>query len=349
MRAAVFSGIGKIDVREVPIPKIARDEILLRVRAANICGTDLRIFKNGHHRIGEGVPRILGHEVSGEIWEVGADVEGYAKGMRVAVAPNIGCGKCRYCKIGKSHLCPDYDAFGITLDGGFAEYMRVSSKAISQGDLVPFKKGIGFEEVALAEPLACCYFAYWSVCTQPGENVLIVGAGPMGVLHLLMQRIAGAGKIMMADISDTRLHLIQKFKPDAVINTDKDDLAKAVYSHTDGAGADVIITACPVPDVQRQSVALAAKGGRINLFGGLPKGKELVQLNTNLIHYNNLVLTGTTRYAQSDYVRSVKLIEDKKVDTKPIISKRFGITEVKEAFEYAMSGDGLKTLIEFPG
>ncbi len=348
MRAAVFSGIGKIEAHEVPVPKIAKDEMLLRVRAANICGTDLRIFKSGHHRIGEGETRILGHEISGEIWEVGSDVKGYAKGMRVAVAPNIGCGRCRYCKIGKFHLCPDYDAFGITINGGFAEYMRIYSKAIVQGDLVPFKKDIGFEEAALAEPLACCYFAYRSVHTKPGDNVLIVGAGPMGVLHLLIQRIAGAGKIMMADISDARLNLIQKFNPDIIVNSEKEDLAEAVSRHTDGAGADVIITACPVPDVQRQSVELAAKGGRINLFGGLPQGKELVRLDTNRIHYNNLVLTGTTRYAQYDYARSIKLIEDRKVDTKSIISKRFRIAEIKEAFAYAMSGEGLKTLIEFP-
>ena len=348
MRAAVFSGIGKIEVQEVPVPKTANNEILLKVRAANICGTDLRIIKSGHHRIGERETRILGHEVSGEVQEVGSDVEGYTKGMKVAVAPNIGCGKCRYCKIGQLHLCPDYDAFGISLDGGFAEYMRVNSRAIVQGDLVPFKKDISFEEVALAEPLACCYFAYRSVNTMPGDNVLIVGAGPMGVLHLMIQSIAGAGKIMMADISDDRLNLIQKFSPDVVINTEKENLSEAVLGHTDGAGADVIITACPVPDVQRQSLALAAKGGRINLFGGLPRDKEMVRLNTNLIHYNNLIVTGTTRYAQSDYSKSVKLIEDRKVDTKSIISKRFGITEIKEAFEYAMSGRGLKTLIEFP-
>ena len=347
MLAAVYSGIEKIECREIAKPEISRDEVLVRVRAAAICGTDLRIYKSGHHRIEDGEKRVLGHELSGEVWEVGEDVVGYTKGMRVAVAPNIGCGACRYCRTGRHHMCPDYEAFGITLDGGFAEYMKVGRKAIEQGDLVPFSEKTGFEEACLAEPLACTYFAYRSVGTEPGDDVLIVGAGPMGVLHLQTERLAGAGRVMMADISDSRLELVKRYKPDILINSGREDLVGAVMKHTDGIGADVIITACPVPEVQQQALRMAAKNGRINLFGGLPVGKQLVELDTNLIHYNGLVVTGTTRYAQSDYYKSVKLIEDKKIDTASIISRRFRIDRIREAFEYAMGGEGLKTLIEF--
>ncbi|HUT65500.1 MAG TPA: zinc-binding dehydrogenase [Spirochaetota bacterium] len=189
--------------------------------------------------------------------------------------------------------------------------------------------------------------AYRSVGTQPGDDVLIVGTGPMGVLHLQTQRLAGAGRVMMADISDSRLELVKRYRPDILINSGREDLVGAVMKHTDGIGADVIITACPVPEVQQQALRMAAKNGRINLFGGLPMGKQLVELDTNLIHYNGLVVTGTTRYAQSDYYKSVKLMEDKRIDTASIISRRFRIDMIREAFEYAMGGEGLKTLIEF--
>lgn len=348
MLAAVYSGIGKVECRDVHQPEISDEEVLIRVRAATICGTDLRIFKSGHHRIAEGEQRVLGHELSGEIWEAGKKVSGYSRGMKVAVAPNVGCGKCRYCRTDRHHLCDDYDAFGITMNGGFAQYMKVKRKAIDQGDLVPFGDKTTYEEMCLAEPLACTYYSYRSVMTQPGDDVLIVGAGPMGVLHLQMERLAGAGKVMMADISSSRLKLVERYNPDLLIDSSKEDIIDTVMTHTDGKGADVIITACPVGEVQKQALFMAAKNGRINLFGGLPKGKEIVGLNTNIIHYNGIIVTGTTRYAQADYYRSVKLIEEGKIDTESIISRRFRIDEIQDAFKYALSGEGLKTLITFP-
>ncbi len=341
MLAGVYSGIGSIECREVETPAITEDEILLRVRAATICGTDLRIYKSGHYRINEGETRILGHELSGEIWEIGKNVKGYRRGTQAAVSPNISCGSCRYCRSGRNHLCDDYDAFGITMDGGFAQYVRVPKEAIEQGCLISVEGPASFEEVCLSEPLACTYYAYRSVDTKPGDDVLIVGAGPMGVLHLKMQRIAGATRVMMADISDSRLALVERFGPDVTIPSGRVDLVSEVRRLTGGKGADVIITACSSGD-------MAAKNGRINFFGGLPKNRETVELNTNLIHYNSLIVTGTTRYAQADFYKSVKLITEGRVETAPLISRRFGIEKISEAFDYALIGKGLKTLIEFP-
>lgn len=215
--------------------------------------------------------------------------------MRVGVEPNMGCGTCRYCRLGLVHLCPNYKVFGLTEDGGFAQYVKISAMAIYQGNMVPFDEHTSFEEAALVEPLSCCYNSLEAVRTSPGDSVLIVGAGPMGVLHLQLQRLAGAGIIMVADISQKRLEQLRRFKPDVSINTQKQELSDAVMRYTNGQGADVIITACPSPEIQKQSVHLAAKLGRISLFGGLPKGKEQVEINTNLIHYNGIIMTGTTQ------------------------------------------------------
>jgi L-iditol 2-dehydrogenase len=346
MQAAVYSGIGSIEYREVDKPALGSGEALIKVKVAAICGTDLRIFKSGHFAIKEGEERILSHEFAGEIAELGPGVKTYKKGMRVSVASSVGCGVCRYCRMGNVNLCREYSAFGISIDGAFAEYVKIPQKAVLQGNMIPFDEETSFEEAALAEPLACCYNAYKSLDTAPGDNVLIVGTGPMGILHMQVNKLAGAGKLMIADISEQRLRLAEKFGPDVVINTEKEDLREAVMKNTGGRGADVVITACPVPDIQRQSVELTAKMGRINLFGGLPKGKEHVPLNTNLIHYNRIIVTGTTGASIAHHQAALELITGGRIDTKSVISRRYKLAQIKEAFDYALSGEGLKTVIE---
>lgn len=346
MKAAVFGGIGRIETREVETPRIGDGDILLRVGAATMCATDLKILRGGHFKIKEGEERILGHEFAGEIVEAGWKVTGYRRGQRVAVGPNVGCGTCRYCRMGNTHLCADYEAFGISRDGAFGEYVLIHDRAIQQSNLVPMAEEISFEEAALAEPLSCCYNAYHSVGTQAGDKVLIIGSGPMGLLHLKLQRLAGAGTVMMADISDTRLGMAEAHEPDVLINSAREDLEEAVMRHTGGIGADVIIAAVSARAIQQQSVRLAARLGRINLFGGMPAGKELVEIDTNLIHYNGLVLTGTTGASLEHYERSLRLIEQRKIEVRSLITKRFPVEEIQAAFEYAASGQGLKAVIE---
>jgi L-iditol 2-dehydrogenase len=347
MLAAVYSGIGDIECRDVEVPTIGDNEVLIRVKAAAICGTDIKIYRKGHRAIREGDLRILGHEIAGEIAECGHNVTGYDKGMRVGVEPNIGCGRCRLCRSGLISYCAEYNCLGITVDGGFAEFVKVNEMALIQGNMVPFDEATDFDEAALAEPLACCFNGFESVRTRPGDYVVIVGAGPIGILHLQLSRLAGASRVIVADISDERLRSVERFEPDVLINSKQEDLLESVERHTRGRGADVVITACPVSDVQEKAVLMAAKMGRVCLFGGLPKGKDTANINTNLIHYNGIIVTGTTGSSVSQYERSMELIMDKKIDTKSLVSKRFGIAEIKEAFDYAESGKGLKTVIEF--
>lgn len=347
MRAAVYSGIEKIEFREVERPEIGEDELLIRVHAAAICGTDIKLLKSGYRKMKSGEERILGHEIAGEVWETGSLVQGYERGMRVSIAPNIGCGRCKYCRVGHTELCADFQAFGIHIDGGFAEYMKVPAKALQMGNLISFTKETPFHEAVLAEPLACCFNAFKSVYTSPGDAVLIVGAGPMGALHMQMQKLAGASPLMVADIAQKRLDLVRPLGADVLINSAEKDLRSTVMELTAGEGADVIITAVPVPEIQQLALEIAAKLGRVNFFGGLPQGKDRVEISTNLLHYNGIVATGTTGAALADYQHALGLIVQGKIDTKTIISKRFKVEDVRDAFAYAMSGDGLKTLIEF--
>lgn len=345
MKAAYLTAPGQIAMEEIERHSIGGGDLLMRMGATSICGTDLRIFKNGHFKIPEGQKRVLGHELTGEIVEVGSRVKGYGQGMRVALAPNIGCGVCGQCIQGQINICPDYDAFGITLDGGFQEYVVIPEFAVRSGCIVEIPENISYEEAALAEPLSCVHNSYNYLRTRPGDNVLIIGAGPIGALHTALHRSAGGTRIMVADLSSSRLEAVKAFGADITINSGEQDLKEAVMEYTGGKGADVIVTAASVASLQALSLELAAQSGRISFFGGLPSGKDKVELATNLIHYRQLSIFGTTGSTYTDHRISMDLIASGRIDVKPLISKRFQVAETAEAFRYALSGEGMKSFI----
>lgn len=346
MKAAYYYGIGDLRLEEVPVPKITDNDLLIKVRATAVCGTDLRIYKSGHFKIPEGSKRVLGHEIAGEIVEAGKNVSGYKVGDRIATPPNIGCGHCPWCLKGLNQLCPDYEAFGISIDGGFQEYMLVPGHAIDRGNAIKLPDSLSYIEGALTEPLSCTYNAYESLRTAPGDNVLIVGAGPIGACHVMISRIAGAGKIIVADISDARLAEIKKFGADVVVNSATADLKQAVLDLTDGIGADVIITACSVPEIQALALELAARCGRINFFGGMPKGKEIVPLNTNLIHYKELQVVATTGSSILDFYQAMRIASSGKISLADLATGVFSLDQIQQAFDYAASGQGMKAVVQ---
>ena len=346
MLAAVLHDQEDLRFGEVPTPEITGEEVLLRSRAVSICGTDMRIYRFGHRRLEPGAKRILGHEMAGEIVEIGSAVRGLSEGTRVAVAPNFGCGACRMCQRGWYHLCADYGAIGLTVDGGMAEFVRVPKVALQQGCLLEIPEGLSYEQAAINEPFACVYNGYVRCPTAPGDVVLIVGAGPIGVMHIKMSRLAGAGKIIIADIVPARLEMGLKLGADAAIDTGKDDLVATVMDLTGGAGADVVITACPVPAVQVAAVQVAADHAKINFFGGLPKGSELVELDTNLIHYKELTVTGSHGCCTYHCREALKLQGSGAVDLSPLITNVFELSQINEAMAAALAGEGLKTVVK---
>ena len=347
MKAVFYTGINNIEIEEKGIPKTTGSDMVVKVKKAAICGTDLRILKNGHFKIPSGEKRVLGHEIVGEIVEVGDNVSHYSPGMRVALVPNIGCGHCDACRAGFNELCPDYEAFGISYDGGFEEYVYVPAHAISEGNVLVLPDQLTYDQAILAEPLSCCYNAYRSLETKPGDVVLIFGAGPIGALHVLLNRFVGASKIISVDISKERLSKMKNYGADTLINSNEEDLDQAIMLHTNGKGADVIITACSVPSLQSQVLKYAAGHGRINYFGGLPEGKSEVLIDTNIMHYKELKIMGTTGSSRLDYINALKIISSGRLNLEGLISRKFKIDEAKEAFEYALSGQGMKTVFDF--
>jgi len=346
MRAAVYYDIGDIRGEDRPRPKPGPGEALLRIGAAGICGTDLRIYAKGHHRIPTGTNRILGHEFAGEIVDVGEGVAHLSAGMRVGVAPNMGCGVCTQCVAGWTNLCEDYTAFGISLDGAFAEYMIITADAIRQGNVVPIPDHIPFSVAALAEPLSCCFNGQEAVSVGRDDVVLVVGAGPIGVMHLLLARLSGARTVIVSELSEARGRQAQEHGADVVVNPQQEDLHEAVLAASSGEGASVIIVAAPAPRAQEQSLDLAARQGRINFFGGLPKSNPTIQFDSNLVHYKQLVVTGTTGSNVRQYRSSMNLIVAGRIKLDGLIGARLPLDRIHEGIERSKAGQEMRILVE---
>lgn len=338
---------GPADIRLVDIekPSISPDELLLKTDAAAICGTDIRMWQNGHAGVDEAHPLTLGHEFAGTIVEVGSNVPFYQKGMQAAMQPNIGCGLCDRCVDGRFHLCDDYRAFGINMDGAFAEYVRIPADAISRGNLMLLPENVSPEEAAVTEPLSCAYNGFTKCCVQPGDFALVVGAGPIGLMHLQLLHMAGA-TVFLNDISAQRLEASKKILP-YVTTHHGDDLAGFVKRHTHGRGLDVAITACPVPKVQAAMLPLMNYGGRVNFFGGIPKDKQPVPIDTNIVHYKELYLTGSTRSSIAQFRKTLDFVSQGLIDVKSIITDRYALSDILGAFENARQAKGIKHVIVF--
>jgi L-iditol 2-dehydrogenase len=345
MKSLKLYGPNDIRLVETEIPRIRPDELLLKTDAAAICGTDIRMWQNGRAGVDAEHPLTLGHEFAGTIVEVGGEVSFYKKGMQVAMQPNIGCGICDRCVDGKFHLCDNYRAFGINMDGAFAEYIRIPADAICRGNLMLLPKGVSPAEAAVTEPLSCAYNGFTKCFVKPGEYALVVGAGPIGIMHVQLLHMAGA-TVMLNDISAERLKTCQKLFPYILIYHGH-DLAGFVNEKTRGRGLDIAITACPVPSVQAAMLPLMNYGGRVNFFGGIPESKQPVSINTNLVHYKELYLTGSTRSSIAQFRKTLEFVAQGLIDVNSIITHRYALDDILTGFENAKQTLGIKHVITF--
>ena len=285
-------------------------------------------------------------EVHDSVVRVGSHVKNYNEGMRVAVAPNIGCGICDYCVSGNTHLCLQYNALGIHMPGFFAEYIKIPENFVRQGNVVEIPDSLSFEEAALAEPLACVFNAFEKSKMRPGEIVLIIGAGPIGLMHAKMAQTAGVEKILINDLSRERLELCRQLDS-SFITVESENLKEDIDGLTEGRGVDVCITACPAPQAQQIALELAAINGRIIFFGGLPPDKAHVSLNTNLIHYKQLEVTGTTRQSLIQYRRTLRLVACGRINIGDLISCRTALRDIQSALDNISQARSLKSAIFF--
>ena len=344
MIAARFTQGGGFAVSETPEPVAEQGGLVVRIEAASICGTDIKILNHGHRKLRDGQTITLGHEFVGTVHAVNGTTNGFAVGQRVGVAPNIGCGHCRMCMQGMGNMCPSYSAFGIDRDGAHAPFVAIPRAAIEQSLVIPLPEGTDPKAATLAEPLSCVVAAQRATRIDHGDTVVVYGAGPMGLLHVMLAATSGSGRIVVADKNDDRLALARELGAADTVNVAERSVRDWAREHASG-GVDVVIIAVPVPEIQAEAMEILAPLGRLCLFAGWPRGTDGVPLDTNAIHYKSLVVTGTTGGAPRDYVASLKLIASGRVDVRRVVSHVFAFDQLAKAYETAASGQALKVVI----
>jgi L-iditol 2-dehydrogenase len=345
MKVLRFYAPEDVRIEDAPEPECGPDEVKLRVRNCSTCGTDVKIFHNGHQNLSP--PRIIGHEVAGEVVEVGAEVSGWSVGDRAQVIAAVPCGECYECRKGWMAVCENQTSVGYQYDGGFAEYMIVPRQVLKVDGLNRIPDNIGFDEASAAEPFACAINAQELVHVGEGDTVVVFGAGPIGCLHTRLARANGASRVFLIDVLADRLAMsADAVKPDEVINGREVDVVERVKELTDGRGADVVITATAANVAQEQAIRMAARRGRISFFGGLPKTNPFIQCDSNLVHYRELMIMGANGSAPSHNKRALEYIASGEVPVKDLITVHLPLDRVLEAFDIVAKGEAIKVTVE---
>lgn len=345
MRAARFYAPGDIRLEDVPDPVAGPGDVLIRVRNCSTCGTDVKISRHGHHHIVP--PRTMGHEIAGEIIEVGLDVDGWSVGDRVQVIAAIPCGICPDCLAGRMTICPNQTSMGYHFDGAFATYCRVPAQVLAVNGLNRIPDGVSFAEASVAEPLACVINGQQLAQVAKGDDVVILGAGPIGCLHVRVARASGASRVFLIDLNEERLVEAQRLvQPDAVIAPSSSDPVATVLELTDGRGVDVAITATAAGAAQEQALQMLARQGRLSLFGGLPKDKPTITLDSNLVHYRELTLVGANGSSPAHNAMALDYIATGLVPVNDLISHRLPLEAVLDGIELVARGEAIKVTIE---
>jgi L-iditol 2-dehydrogenase len=345
MKVARFYAPGDVRLEDAPEPTAGDGEIKIRVRACSTCGTDVKISKFGHYRIVP--PRVMGHEIAGEVVQVGPGVTGWAPGDRVQVIAAIPCGKCPDCLAGHMTVCPNQVSMGYDFDGGFAEYMVVPAQVLAVDGLNRIPEGVSFAEASVAEPFACAINAQELVRVSAGDDVVVIGSGPIGCLHVRIARARGAGRVFLVELSRERLTMAADVvKPDGAICASETDPVDAVLELTEGRGPTVVITAAASGAAQEEALRMVAPGGRISFFGGLPKDNPVIALDSNVVHYRELMIMGANGSSPAHNKRALAMIADGSVPVADLITHRLPLDRVIDGIGIVSRGEGIKVTIE---
>ncbi|HIJ65440.1 MAG TPA: alcohol dehydrogenase catalytic domain-containing protein [Candidatus Hydrogenedentes bacterium] len=343
MKAAVYGGPGDLVIGEAPDPAPKADNVIVRVRACAICGTDLKLFTVGNPRCKP--PRIIGHELVGEVASVGAEIEGLAVGDRVTVATSVSCHRCDYCSRGLENLCPHMKCISYDWNAGFAELMALPAAVVRGGNVIPVPADVADTAAALSEPLSCVINAQKIAGVKPGDTVVVIGAGPLGCLHSEVAKAYGAHKVILTQRSAARLALARKLRGVDVVDVSKEDAVEQIRARTDGQGADVVIASAPTAASQATALQMARKGGVVSLFASLPQGNSAIEVDTRLIHYGQISIVGASDSRPCDVRDAVALLQAGKIDTKTIVTHELPLERLLDGLELMRKREGLKIVI----
>jgi L-iditol 2-dehydrogenase len=341
MTAAVLYGKEDLKIEQVPVPNLGPDEVLVRVRAALTCGTDLKVYRQGYHARMIVPPAIFGHELAGVVEKVGEQVRTVRKGMRVVAANSAPCGKCRYCLRDRANLCEDL----LFNNGAYAEYIRIPGPIVEK-NLLEVPDHIRFADAALVEPLACVLRGLDETGLRAGDSAAVIGMGPIGLMFVRLSKHRGAHVVAVGKRA-SQLAAAKRMGADEVVDASKvEDVAAEVRKKTiGGAGADVAIEAVGTPSTWELAFNMLRRGGTVNGFGGCPTGSS-VQLDTSLLHYSEFTLKATFHHTPAYIRKALETISRGEILGSDFITGEAPLTRLPELLRHMANRNGdLKTAI----
>jgi len=343
MKAALLKNNGNLIFSDIKRPNCGINDVLIKVGASAICGTDVKAVYRGHRDLK--LPRILGHETAGTIAGFGKNVKGFKIGERVQVAPGICCGTCAYCRKGIENMCDDMRIIGFHANGGFAQYLLVPGRGVKAGIINRVPKTLSLEEACLAEPIACCINALTLGQLTKGESVAIFGAGPIGCLLIQLSRAAGASKIILVEPEKKRLEFAARFGADCYINAPDKEVFPIIERKTKGRGVNILIAACSDGKIPGQGIKVLAKRGRIVFFSGIDRVYRDVSVDYDPVHYKELHIIGAYGCSSGQNKEALGLMQRGIIDAMSLITRRMKLGELKQGIAIVKNKKAMKIVI----
>lgn len=336
MKAQVFRGVNQLSFEDVPVPSLAADEVLVQVRVVGLCQSDIKKIRYGLYE----PPRIFGHETAGTIASVGDDVTGWQVGQRVAVMHHIPCMRCGYCLHENYSMCDTYRNISTTAGfnpsgGGFAEYVKVPGHIVRNGGLISIPEDISFEEASFVEPTNCCLKAVKKAQIGPGDTVLVTGAGPIGLMFVMLVKYFG-GRAIATDLLGSRIEKALNVGAEAAFDARDPDLPAQIQALTGGMGVDTTLLAVPSDKAFYQALDCTRKGGKILFFAEFPDEVE-IPINPNILYRREIDLMGS--YSSSYRLQNLAadIVFNRRIDVQALISDRYSLQDLSQAVEQAVS------------
>jgi L-iditol 2-dehydrogenase len=341
MTAAVLYGKEDVQIETVDVPQIGRGDVLVRVRAALTCGTDVKVFRRGYHARMIVPPALFGHELGGDIVAMGKDVRGFKMGQRVVAANSAPCDACFYCLHNQENLCEDL----LFNNGAYAEYIRIPERIVRR-NMYEVPDHVSYQDAALVEPLACVLRGLEESGVRPGDTVAVIGLGPIGMMFVRLAKAVCNARVIAIGRRPQQLQRASRMGADeTVLNCDGADVVGPVHEMTGGRGADVVIEAVGLPEVWQLAIKLLRRGGVVNFFGGCPDGTNL-SLDTNLLHYSELTCKASFHHTPALIKKALELVSRGYVGAKDFVNHSEPLTNLLQVMQHLMSHNGhLKTAI----
>lgn len=340
MKAAVLYGREQVRVEEVAVPQIEKGDVLVRVRAALTCGTDVKVFRRGYHAKMIVPPALFGHELAGDIVAMGEHVEGFRIGERIVAANSAPCLNCFYCRRGLENLCEDL----LFNNGAYAEYIRIPARIV-QRNMYEIPAHLSYLDAALIEPLACVLKGLEETHVRPGDNVVVIGQGPIGLMFVRLAKVYGARVIALGRRTSQLDRALRMGAHDALLNTDSEDVIRQVRGLTGGYGADAVIEAVGNPETWELATRLLRRGGTVQFFGGCPSDTRIT-LETQLIHYSEIKCVASFHHTPAYIRKALDIVSRGDISARDFVNREEPLNNLLDVMRHLMSHNGhMKTAI----